>query len=89
MRYQVQNSDWDLLANRWSLNKSDFDLRLHNKRIQKFCKKDNIRFIDPINDFISSEKKLYQPNESHYNREGHYIAAKSAANEIIKIINKD
>ena len=89
MRYQVQNGDWDLLADRWSLNKSDFDLRLHNKRIQKFCKNENIIFIDPINDFISNKKKLYQPNDSHYNREGHYIAAKSAANEIIKIIDKD
>ena len=38
MRYQVQNSDWDLLANRWSLNKSDFDLKLHNKKSKNFAK---------------------------------------------------
>ncbi len=67
IRYQVQNSDSDLLANRWSLIKSDFDLKLHNKKIQKFCKDENIIFIDPINDSISNKKQLYQPNDTHYN----------------------
>jgi len=89
MRYQGQNSDWNLLANRWNLNKLDFDLKFHNKRIQKFCKDENIIFIDPINDFISNKKQLYQPNDTSRNRGGHYIAVKSAANEILNIINRD
>ena len=86
MRYQVQKRDWELLSNRWSLKTSDFDLKLHNKRIQKFCNKKNIIYIDPIDDFILNKKQLYQPNDIHYNRDGHYIAAKSAANKILNIL---
>ena len=86
LRYQVQKRDWEIISNRWNLNANDFDLNYHNKRLNNFCLNNNIYFIDPIDQFRTSSKQLYQPNDSHYNESGHLLAAKITAQKIFDYI---
>lgn len=86
MRYQVQNKDWEIISERWNLDVNDFDLNYHNRRLNNFCLKNNIYFIDPIENFRKNNGQLYQPNDSHYNEAGHFLAAKITAEKIINYI---
>ncbi|MFL2997332.1 MAG: SGNH/GDSL hydrolase family protein [Candidatus Neomarinimicrobiota bacterium] len=75
-RYQVNEQDWTKLSKTWNLNKDDFDLRLRNRRISEFCKKNKIKFVDIVDHFEINSNQLYLTKDVHYNNRGHNLAAK-------------
>ena len=87
-RYQVQYQDWKKICRRWNFIESDFDLEKRNHRIEEYCSKNNILFIDPIDNFKIEQNQLYLKNDIHYNTKGHKLAAEIAADKIYSIINE-
>ena len=82
-RLQTQPQDWEIMKQRWKLAEEDFDLTLPDRRIAEFCDAHGIRLCDLREDFITEAgrgKNLYLPGgDTHYNREGHAVAAAAAA----------
>jgi len=82
-RLQTQPGDWDAMKRRWRLAEEDFDLTLPNSRIARFCRDHDIALCDLRDDFIEEAargKNLYLPGgDTHYNRDGHAVAASAAA----------
>jgi hypothetical protein len=86
-RYQVQPEDWEVLRRRWSLDEVDFDLRLQNRRLAEHGRREGVRVCDPVEAFAAQPGQLYLPGgDTHYNRDGHRIAAEAAARCITEIL---
>src|SRR5262249_10866486 len=62
-RYQAQPADWDLLARRWSLRPSDFDLELSNRRLAALAAAQGIEICDLLQAFrlAAASGDLYLP----------------------------
>ena len=77
-RFQVSPRDWERAVAEYSLNASRFDLMGPNKKIQAYCREQNIFLIDPTAAmaayFARTGTNLYLPRgDMHWNREGHRV----------------
>jgi hypothetical protein len=82
-RYQVSPRDWERAVAEYHLNASRFDLMGPNRKIQTFCRQQNIFLIDPTAAmaayYARTGAKLYLPRgDMHWNREGHRVFFESS-----------
>jgi len=75
-RFQVQPGDWRATTVAYGLNPDKFDLMLPNKRMQDFCRRNDIICIDPTESMQRYHQKtannMYLPRgDMHWNRFGH------------------
>ena len=78
----MQSRDWELTVKEYALDKSCFDLDQPNKRIMKFCEKNNLKCIDPtpkmriLHEITGNE--YYLPlGDMHWNAQGHEVLVES------------
>jgi hypothetical protein len=86
-RIQVSTNDWNLLKKFYSLDEKKFDLVYPNIRISDFCKKNDIYFIDLLDEFRESTQKndkilFMSRGDMHFNKEGHRLAGTILAKEV-------
>ncbi len=82
-RYQVSPQDWERAVAEYNLKASSFDLMEPNRKIQTFCRKQNIFLIDPTAAmaayYARTGTKLYLPRgDMHWNWEGHRVFFESS-----------
>jgi hypothetical protein len=80
-RHAVQAQDWSVLARRWNLAASDFDLDRERNRLRAFCEEQRITWVDPSEAFrhAARARNLYLPWDGHFNEAGQALAAKVVA----------
>lgn len=80
-RHAVQSQDWAVLARRWSLDASDFDLDRERNRLRAYCEEQRITWVDPTEAFREAAltRNLYLPWDGHFNEAGQALAAKVVA----------
>jgi len=75
---QVDNNlQKDFYSRFKDLDMEDFDFSFPNKLLSSQLEKLNIEYIDLLNDFViaSKIKRLYKPNDTHWNIAGNELAA--------------
>jgi lysophospholipase L1-like esterase len=80
-RHAVQAQDWAVLARRWNLAASDFDLDQERHRSRAFCLEERITWVDPTDAFRDAARirNLYLPWDGHFNEAGQALAAQVVA----------
>lgn len=89
---QVYPEIWNCAVRQYDLRPEDFNPRYPNNRLKDFCKARNLAVIDLLPDFRTAAeagKSLYYKRNPHWNREGHYLAAKVIARELSGIDRLD
>lgn len=73
LRFQIFPKDWAATCSLYGLKPQAFDLRLPNRRISEFCRKNGMAFIDGTDRLASqAHEGLYLPDgEAHWNEAGH------------------
>ena len=77
-RFQVDKIYWQQWITKYQLNPENFDLRLPNQHLEKFCKQNAIPFTDvteTLTDMQDHGKPVYWKIDNHLNAFGHQTIA--------------
>lgn len=78
---------WFKIAKSYGIDNNMYDLYLPNKKLTRMCEESGIRFLDLTGAFksyaVSGEESYYHQGP-HWNRTGHFVAAKEIAGYLHK-----
>lgn len=87
---QVNSSLRDKVIKTYNINTDNYDFAQPNKLLVEEFQKNNIDYIDLLNDFVTVGKKtnLYIPLDSHWNIAGNRLAAEIIDKDLSKKLGK-
>lgn len=82
---QVYYNFFEEVITNFKIDVRQLDMNFPNKLLGRICKENNIKHLDLMNDFCSSEQQLFYQFDEHLNVDGHQKMASS----ITKFLNKN
>lgn len=84
-KVQVCDKEWADVLSKYGLSAGSFDRALPDKRIEEYCRANNIKFIDAYATFkerCNKGEELYFKHDEHLNKNAHRLLADLTASSI-------